>query len=384
MSVRKDTTHEGTSTIVRVTAAVILATLIGYLLHIGQSFLIPIIVALIFAYIVATFDSILAQAPLTCYLPRWLRSLMVYLGFIAVMSGVAALITNTIQQLVYQAPQYEKNILAIMDNLADLLRFERLPDWQAVSQFIYTKLDLQAWLSSFAFHLSSAGGFLLLIAVYVAFLAGERAQFSSKLAKAFPTADRAERTKDFIEQVNEAVGNYLGTKTLVNIILGVISYVIMLPYGLDYAAFWAFLIAVLNYIPYFGSIIAVILPSLLSIVQFASWPITISLFVLLQTAQMIIGYIVEPKMVGKTANLSPFVVTVALSFWSAIWGITGAILAVPLTSVMVLVFMEIPSLRPLAIMMSQEPNHLAKPLFKAPVRILHRTPRTKSSIEDRI
>lgn len=350
----------------RVTAAVALTIMIGYLLHIGQSLLVPIVVALIFVYIVAAFDQLLAEAPLTRHLPQWLRSLTLYVSFIAVIAGFAALITSTIQQLVAQAPTYQDNILAIFGQLASLLHIEKLPDWNTLRNMIMAKVDLQLWLGHAGAQLSSAGGTLLLIIVYVAFLAGERAQFASKLAAAFPDPARARRTQAFIEQINAAVGNYLGTKTLVNIILGVISYAILLAFGLDYAAFWALLIAVLNYIPYFGSIVAVLLPTLLSVVQFASWPRTIGLLVLLQVVQMIIGYIVEPKMVGKTANLSAFVVMVALSFWSAVWGLTGAVLAVPLTSILVLIFMEIPSLRPLAIMMSEEPSNLRNPLLKAP------------------
>lgn len=358
------------SPIVRITAAVFLTTLIGYLLHIGQSLLVPIVIALIFVYIIAAFDRLLAQAPLTKHLPQWVRTVTLYLAFTGILAGFAALITATIQQLVWQAPTYQKNVLAIFDQVASVLRIEKLPDWETLSEMIMKKVDLQAWLTSAATQLSSAGGTLLVIAVYIAFLVSERSQFSSKLSQAFPDPERAERTKEFIEQINNAVGNYLGTKTLVNIILGVISYLIMFAFGLDYSAFWAFLIAILNYIPYFGSIVAVLLPTGLSIVQFASWPMTIALFVLLQLAQMIIGYGVEPRMVGKTSNLSPFVVMVALSFWSAVWGLTGAILAVPLTSVLVLIFMQIPSLRPLAILMSQEPTQLLQPLLKVPGRII--------------
>lgn len=366
MSTSNESTTSPTSTLLRVTAGVGLTTLLGYLLHIGQALLIPIVIALIFVYVIAAFDRLLESAPLTRLMPRWLRTLILYLSVVAVLAGFAALITSTIQQLVWQAPHYQENILMIFDQIASLLRIEKLPDWDTLSTMILAKVNLQFWLSGAAAQLSSAGGTLLIIMVYIAFLVGERSQFSSKLTQAFPDPQRAERTKEFIDQVNAAVGNYLGTKTLVNIILGIISYVILLGFGIDYAAFWSLLIAVLNYIPYFGSIVAVILPTLLSIVQFASWPLTLALFVLLQAAQMFVGYGLEPKMVGKTANLSAFVVMVALSFWSAVWGLVGAVLAVPLTSVLVLIFMEIPSLRPLAILMSQEPSQLRMPLIKVP------------------
>lgn len=353
------------NTLIRVTAALILTIIIGALLYIGQSLLIPIIIALIFVYIISAYDKKLAEAPLTRSLPHWLRRVALYVTFIAIFAGLAALITSTIQQLVYQAPSYQSNISAIINNVAALLQIEKLPDWATLRDLVFRKIDIQFWFSSTASQLSSAGGTLLIIIVYIAFLGGERSQFASKLALAFPDPEKAARTKAFIDQINDAVGNYLGTKTLVNVILGAISYVIMLGFGLDYAAFWAILIAILNYIPYIGSVVAVLLPVLLSVVQFASWPITVAIFVLLQIAQTIIGYVVEPKMVGKTANLSPFVVLVALSFWSAVWGLTGAVLAVPLTNIIVIICLEIPSLRPLAIMMSEEPRDLRKIQIKS-------------------
>ncbi len=358
----------GSATLFRVTAALILTLLVGMLLIIGQSLLIPIVIAAIFVYIVSSFDEALAQAPLTKHLPQWLRRLTLYVGFIAVIAGFVALVTATIQDLVVQAPAYQENIVKLFGDLAALARVETLPDWETLRQMILRKIDIQYWLSSAGSQLSSAGGTLLLILVYIAFLAGERSQFPSKLALAFPDPEKAERTRSLINQINNAVGNYLGTKTLVNVILGALSYAVMLMFGLDYAAFWAILIAVLNYIPYIGSIIAVILPALLSIVQFASWPMTIALFLILQLVQTIIGYIIEPKMVGKTANLSPFMVLVALSFWSAVWGLTGAILAVPLTNILIIICSEIPSLRPIAVLMSEDPNARRRAIAKIPLR----------------
>lgn len=357
----------GSATLFRVTAALILTLIIGTLLIIGQSLIIPIVIAAIFVYIVSAFDEALAHAPVIKHLPQWLRRVVLYVGFIALIAGFVALVTATIQDLIVQAPTYQENIVKLFGELASLARVETLPDWETMRHMILGKIDIQFWLSSAGSQLSSAGGTLLLIIVYIAFLAGERSQFHSKLTLAFPDPEKAERTQNFINQINSAVGNYLGTKTLVNVILGALSYAVLLLFGLDYAAFWAILIAVLNYIPYIGSIVAVILPSLLSIVQFGSWPMTIALFVILQLVQSIIGYVVEPKMVGKTANLSPFMVLVALAFWSAVWGLTGAILAVPLTNIIVIICSEIPSLRPLAVLMSEDPRARRRAIAKIPI-----------------
>lgn len=341
-------------TLQNITNTTIFVVLIGWLLVIGKSLLIPIIVALILVYILAALDHQLGVLPVTRVLPAWLRRVVLLLIFLAMFAGFAALIVVTVQELVTQAPHYQANLEILFGELTRLVGVERMPDWATIRQTLLGQIDIQAWLSSAASQLSSIGGMLFLVLVYLSFLFGEKAEFASKLEAAFPDPARAQQTRGLIGAINERVGQYLGTKTLINVILGVISYVIMAAFGLDYAAFWALLIGLLNYIPYIGSIVGLLFPVALSIVQFASWPQTLGLYAALQIAQIVVGNFLEPKMVGRKVNLSPFVVLVALSFWSAVWGITGAILAVPLTSILAIIFNEIPATRPLAVLMSDD------------------------------
>ena len=76
--------------------------------------------------------------------------------------------------------------------------------------------------------------------------------------------------------------------------------------------------------------------------------------VLLMAVQTYVGNILEPRMIGKSVNLSSFVVLLALVFWTTIWGLPGAILSIPLTSVLVILLAENPSTRPLAIMFTSD------------------------------
>ncbi|PID97629.1 MAG: AI-2E family transporter, partial [Actinobacteria bacterium] len=226
--------------------------------------------------------------------------------------------------------------------------------WNALQSSLLARINLQSWLSSAASQLSSIGGFVFLIIIYIAFLFSERAEFTKKLTAAFPEPEKADKTRKILEAINYRVGQYLGTKTLINIILGVVAYLIMWAFDLDYAAFWALLIALLNYIPYVGSIIALFLPVALSVVQFASWPQTLGLYAGLQISQLVVANYFEPKLVGEKVNQSPVVVLVALSFWSTLWGVAGAILAVPMTSILMIIFGEIPATRPIAVFMCDD------------------------------
>lgn len=126
--------------------------------------------------------------------------------------------------------------------------------------------------------------------------------------------------------------------------------------GVEHAVFWALIIGLLNYIPYIGSLMGVVFPVLLTIVQFGSLQMTLLVLSLLTVAQMYVGNVLEPKMIGKQTNLSPFVVLVSLSLWSALWGVAGAILAIPLTSILVIIFSAFQSTRALAILLVDDPS----------------------------
>ena len=144
----------------------------------------------------------------------------------------------------------------------------------------------------------------------------------------------------------------MAIKTLINVILGVVSYLIMLFMGVDFAVFWAVLIALGNYIPYVGTV-SVLFPIVFSLAQFGSLATTLILAALLTLAQIVSDNMLEPKMIAKQLNLSPFVIVVALSLWSALWGLAGAILAVPLTSMLAIIFAAFPATRFLAVLLAE-------------------------------
>ena len=160
------------------------------------------------------------------------------------------------------------------------------------------------------------------------------------------------RTVALLERINTRVGEYLSVKTLVNVILAGLSFLIMLALGIEFALFWAILIGLLNYIPYIGSMIGVFFPVLLSLAQFGSLYMGAGVLVALSIAQLFVAGFLEPRMMSRAFNLSPFVVLLALAFWGALWGVSGAVLAVPLTATLVIVLAEIEATRPIAIMLS--------------------------------
>jgi predicted PurR-regulated permease PerM len=124
--------------------------------------------------------------------------------------------------------------------------------------------------------------------------------------------------------------------------------------GIEFAGFWALLIALFNYIPYLGSFLGVVFPVALSALQFGDLNVVLLVLLALTAAQIFVGSFLEPYLMGNQLNLSPFVIMVSLTVWAALWGIAGALLSVPITAIMVIVFSEFPGTRPLAILLSRD------------------------------
>ena len=139
-----------------------------------------------------------------------------------------------------------------------------------------------------------------------------------------------------------------------SVVLGILSWAIMAFFGMEFAVFWGVLIALLNYVPYIGSFLSVFLPAVFAILQFGNLNSVLAVMVPLSIVQFANGNFLDPYLMGNSLNLSPFVILVSLTVWSALWGIPGAFLAVPMTAVMVMIFAEFPGTRPFAVLLSRK------------------------------
>ena len=332
------------------TAVLIVA--LGILLYLGKSVLLPILAAVIVVYVLVNTSAALGRVPVIGRLPESLRRLAVLLIFIAALVVIVGVVVSTISQILSQAPTYQANIEKLVAQGADLVGIDERPDWQTIRAATFGRFSIQSVINTAFLNVTGIAGPIFLVIVYSAFLLAERAGFSRKLALVMPDPEDAARTATIIRDINDRIGAYLAIKTLVNVILAVISYAILWGFGIDFPLFWALAIGLLNYIPYFGSLLAVLFPVALSVVQFGDLAWTLLLGALLTIAQMIVGSFVEPRLIGRRVNLSPFIVLVSLAVWTALWGLPGALLAVPLTSMMTIVLSAFAPTRPIALMMA--------------------------------
>ena len=327
----------------------------GWLLKVGQDLLMPILIALISVYILVAAADRLGRLPVFGRWPEWVRRLLVLLGFVGTTVLLIGIVIATGEKMVAAAPKYQANLEAVITRLSVVFNLENKPDWNSIRAATLGKINLQALVNAILGSVGSLLGIATMVSIYAAFLLGERGGFAHKLAVAFPGGS-AERTQRVIADVNQKIGTYLAAKTLINVVLGVLSWMVMWWFGVDFAVFWALLIALLNYIPYVGSFLGVVFPVVLSLAQFGSPQTTLWITILLSAVQFFVGNVLEPKVIGRRVNLSPFAVMVALSLWSALWGIPGAILAIPLTSMIAIICAASPATRPVAVLLADDVN----------------------------
>ncbi len=333
--------------------AVILVALGGWLLMIGRGILIPIVTAVISVYVMTSASEGLSRLPVLGRLPEVLLRALVLVGFILAVVVLAIVVAATAREIAVVLPGYQANLEALLERIADRFNLETQVLWNEIRAVTIARIDLEYVVLSILGGFTSIGFTVFLVMIYAGFLMSERGAFPRKIAAALPDKASTERTQRVLADINIEISRYLAIKTLINLILGVISFGVMWLMGVDFALFWAIAIALFNYIPYVGSYIGVAFPVLLSLGQFASFQFTLVLLGLLASAQLFVGNFLEPRLIGRQLNMSPFVVLVALSLWATLWGIPGAILAIPMTSILMIVARNFASTRFLAILLSE-------------------------------
>jgi predicted PurR-regulated permease PerM len=166
--------------------------------------------------------------------------------------------------------------------------------------------------------------------ILLLFLLASGDMFYEKLVKSLPTFGDKIRGVKIARDVEREVSRYLLTVTMINIGLGVAIFVAMYATGLPNPGLWGMMAAVFNFIPYIGAFTGLALVSIVSLVSFdtlyaAMWPP-----LAFAGITLIEGQFLSPLLVGRRLELNVVAVFVAVAFWSWIWGLIGAFMAVPM------------------------------------------------------
>ena len=314
----------------------------------------PIAMALIVWYLIKTIYNLIGKIKIRGNpLPRLVRSIL-SLGFLFVVVEITLdLIISNLSQMIANYSVYKVSFDNFMVNLGGFLGIENIT---VRMQEQLNQLDLQGFLSGILSSLSSVVGNLVIVVIYVVFMLIEEVSFSKKINLLFRDPERRLRTQKILDAIFESTNKYITLKTLISLLTAALSYIILILFGVDYAFLWAFLIFLFNFIPYIGSLVATLAPALFALLQFGSIWYFVWVLVCVEIVQVVVGNYVEPKIMGRSLNLSPLVVVVSLSFWGYVWDILGMFLSVPITSIMLITLAQFPATRNLAILLTENGN----------------------------
>jgi len=350
------TVHErlpGGSRLPALASGMVITLIVGVVLYLGKNVLVPIVLAILAVYVVLGLLRALERPHLAGRrLPLSVRYTLTLACIAAALAALGYLFMSTMDHALAQGPRYQLQLLEAIQRGAAMLNIEREPTWATLRDALLGQISFQRLIAGALSSVSSILGSFVVVFLYVAFLLLERRVIDDKIAALSDDPTAVSRIRGVIERINARIGSYLALKTLLSVVLALVSWGVMRLMGLELAGFWAVTTGLLNFIPYLGTVISVALPVLMAIVQFGDLGSVLALLAALSVVQFVIGNFIDPYVMGNSLNLSPVAILASLTVWSGLWGMAGAFLAVPVTAIMAIVLSEFHATRPVAVLLS--------------------------------
>lgn len=269
------------------------------ILKITQSFSIPLVIAIFLSLGVLP---LLQKIHKKLRVPWFLGIVFTLVFFLALIAGVASLLQSSVSAIMSAYPKYESRFFSIYRQLSATFNLS-YDEGKTLIENLLAQVRIMQYLQRFALSLSgSAIGFvknIFIVFLLYTFLLIEANDFQTKISLAFEGKMR-HRVKSIIVNVIVDTTRFFSIKFIVSLATGILVYLGALAIGLDFAAIWAFIAFVLNFIPTFGSTISVALTTFFAFVQFfPKWPPIIVVAILMLAVNFVLGNIVEPRIEGE-------------------------------------------------------------------------------------
>lgn len=304
--------------------------------------------------LMALFISIICAQPITWLqkkkVPQSLAITMVFIGIIAVFIGFGELISTSLSSFSEDAPKYEKNLQEMGESVLLIANDMGI---KISTDEMTTLFDPSKVMSLTAGFLGQLGGFMgnaFTIFFLVLFLLMELDSFS---IKSLAIVKGSKDSLSFFNAIGKNIRHYLSIKTMTSLLTGGLIWISLAIIGVDYAIIWALIAFLFNYIPNIGSIIAAIPAVLFTLVQLGFGGVIWTTVVFL-VVNVVVGSVIEPKIMGKGMGLSTFVVFLSLLFWGFMLGTVGMFLSVPLTMAIKIILERNPNTVWIAILLGTE------------------------------
>ena len=287
--------------------------------------------AIVVPFLLSVFIAIIS-APALVWLenrrvPRWLAMLIVLGAIIVLFVLLSVLIGSSVKGFSEDLPNYQQRLSSM---LAQFNTWVSLHGGNISMETVIGYLNPGAAMQLVADMLNGLGsvfGNVFLIMLTVVFILFEASSVPRKLQAGFPDA---EKSLGVFSAVANNVNRYLAIKTATSLVTGVMVALALAIIGVDYPILWGIIAFLFNYIPSIGSIIAAVPAILLALIQLGAGAAFITAIVYV-AINVLIGSVIEPRMMGRQVGLSTLVVFLSLVFWGWVFGPVGMFLSVPLT-----------------------------------------------------
>src|SRR5262245_23988821 len=360
------------------------AAIVVCALYFGQPVLIPLAVAILFAF---------ALAPLVGRLRSFgagrivwvLVSTLLAFGLIA---GTGAFVTMKATALVDELPRHQGNLVDkvrsirgtvdtnVVERASDLMRNlraqiigtpttppsssgQKLDAPPSASAPVPVQiqapesapLEIAASFAETLLWLVATAGVIVIFVIFILFYKEDIRDRFIRLAG----STEMQKTTLLLDDGAERLGHYLLTQTAINACFGIAIGFALWLIGLPNPTVWGFSVAVLRFIPYVGIPLAAILPTLLALSVDPGWSMALWTIALFTVGEIFVGQAIEPWVFGRRMGMSPLAIVVAATFWTWLWGPVGLLLSTPLTMCLVVLGRHVEHLRFFDVLLGDQP-----------------------------
>ena len=306
-----------------------------YTLYFGRAFFLPIVLGLLLNFLLSP----VVRGLKKIHVPEALGAALVILSLLGLLVLGAVELATPAYSWMTQAPQSLRRIEGKVRDLKKPVQtvskateqVEKItkvaggPDTTPKVQVTTESLGSRVF--SQATELVSSG---VVTFIFLYFLLASGDLFLGKLIKVLPSLEDKKRAVEIARQIETEVSAYLGTITLINVVVGLAVWGIMALIGVPTPLLWGVLAALINYVPYLGPILMVTVLAMVGLLTFQDLPHALIPPGAYLGLHFLESYLLTPMILGRRLTLNPVVIFLGFTFWGWLWGITGAILAVPI------------------------------------------------------
>jgi predicted PurR-regulated permease PerM len=365
-------------------ATAVLAFMIITTLYFGREIFVPIALAILLSFVLAPLVGVLQRIRV----PRGMSVVGVVVTAFAVIFAMGSLLATQLTQLAGDLPRYQSTITekiqlfrdtaagrGTLERASGVLKdlskeLDRPKDAASAPSILSSKTptpltpvpvevrqpdpsaleSLQSLISPLLHPLATTG----IIIIFVIFILLQREDLRNRLIRLAGSHD-LQRTTAALDDAAGRLSRLFLIQLLLNGTFGVVIGIGLWLIGIPSAILWGILAAVLRFVPYIGAVIAAAFPLALAVAVDPGWSMLLWTLALFLVVEPIVGHVIEPMVYGHSTGLSPVAVVASATFWTALWGPIGLVLATPLTVCLVVLGRHVERLEFLDVMFGDRP-----------------------------